>query len=74
LFSSSKQTCPGYTLISGGHDGAIRAWDLRTFHLVFDASAHRKKYDEGLLALAASDKYPVIASGGADSHIKILQE
>ena len=42
-------------LLSGGHDGALRAWDLRTFHLVFDTTAHRRKYDEGLLSLAASE-------------------
>lgn len=73
-------------LISGGHDGSVRAWDLRTFHFIFDVIAHRRKYDEGVLALAACDKYPIIASGifiiynlivligGADSLIKIMHE
>ena len=41
----------------------MRAWDLRTFHLLFDTTAHRRKYDEGVLSLASSDKYPIIASG-----------
>jgi striatin 1/3/4 len=60
--------------LSGGHDGAVRAWDLRTFQCIYDTVAHRRKYDEGVLALAASDKFPLIASGGADSLIKIMHE
>lgn len=51
------------TLMSGSHDGMIRAWDLRTFHLLFDTTAHRRKYDEGVLCLASYDKYPLVASG-----------
>jgi len=52
-----------HMFISGGHDGAVRAWDLRTFHCIFDAIAHRRKYDEGVLSLASSDSFPLIASG-----------
>ena len=61
-------------LLSGGHDGAVRAWDIRTFQCIYDTAAHRRKYDEGGLALAACDKFPLIASGGADSLIKIKHE
>lgn len=61
-------------LISGGHDGAVRGWDLRTFHIIYDIAAHRRKYDEGVTALAACDKFPLVASGGADSLIKIMHE
>ena len=39
-------------LITGGHDGAVRAWDLRNFQLLSDMYAHRSKYGEGTLALA----------------------
>ncbi len=66
LHSSGKASVgPGgsATLISGGHDGAIRAWDMRTFQCIFDVPAHRRKFDEGVLCLASTDKYPLIASG-----------
>lgn len=57
--------------MSGGHDGSVRTWDLRTFQLLNDMSAHRRKYDEGTLSLAHSEG--VVASGGADSIVKIIQ-
>lgn len=60
--------------LSGGQDGAMRAWDLRTFHLLFDVAAHRRKFDEGLLTMAGSDRYPLLATGGGDSLIKIMHE
>jgi hypothetical protein len=37
-------------------------------------TAHRRKYDEGVLSITACDKWPLIISGGADSIIKIMQE
>ena len=39
-------------LMSGGHDGSVRTWDLRTFQLLNDMSCHRRKYDEGTLAIS----------------------
>lgn len=58
-------------MMSGGHDGAVRTWDLRTFQLLNDMSAHRRKYDEGTLALAHLGG--LVATGGADSIVKIIQ-
>ncbi len=50
-------------LFSGGHDGALRGWDLRNYNCCFDIVAHRRKYDEGVMALGGHDKYPILASG-----------
>ena len=56
--------------MSGGHDGSVRTWDLRTFQLLNDMSCHRRKYDEGTLAIGCSQG--IVATGGADSIIKII--
>ena len=64
-----------FLIVSGGHDGAVRVWDIRTFQLLYDMAAHRRKYEEGTLALAAcplGNTMPLLASGGADSIIKII--
>ena len=62
-----------HLLVSGGHDGAVRVWDIRTFQLLHDMAAHRRKYEEGTLALAACPRrLSLLASGGADSIIKII--
>lgn len=59
-------------LVSGGHDGAVRAWDIRTFQCIYDIVAHRKKYDEGVLSLAMCDKFPLIASGKISNILTLL--
>ena len=63
LLIPQNSTSTSQAFLSGSHDGSVRAWDLRTFQCVYDNPLHRKKYDEGVLCLASSDKYPLIASG-----------
>ncbi len=60
-------------VLSGGHDGSIRIWDLRKFHCVFETPAHRKKYDEGVMALTHHSDIPMLLSAGADGIVKLFQ-
>ena len=39
-------------MVSAGHDGSVRIWDIRTFQLLHDVSANRRKFDEGTLAVS----------------------
>jgi striatin 1/3/4 len=59
-------------IITGGHDGAVRGWDLNNYSCLFDVAAHRRKYDEGIFSVGFSQNYPFIASGGSDSIIKLV--
>lgn len=70
--SSLANTNNGYYLISGGHDGALRCWDIRKQQCLYDIPAHRKKYDEGVHFIAAHPVENMVASCGADSNIKIF--
>jgi len=42
----------GFELISCGHDGNLRFWDLRKYKCVNDVAINMKKYDENILCLA----------------------
>lgn len=62
--------------ISGGHDGSIKVWDMRTFKTIAEISkksAHKRKFDEGVLCLASHSEAPFFASGGADSVVNIYE-
>ena len=58
-------------LVSGGHDGSLRFWDIRTYQCLQEISAHRKKYDEGVLSISQHPSFPLMASAGADSLVKL---
>ncbi|CAG8515967.1 13785_t:CDS:2 [Racocetra fulgida] len=62
----------GMILISGGHDTSIRLWDIvSTRQCVQEFVSHRRKSDEGVLCVEYHRSLPWMASGGADSVVKI---
>ncbi|CAG8522954.1 1082_t:CDS:10 [Paraglomus occultum] len=62
----------GMILISGGHDASIRLWDILSGQTcVQEFMSHRRKSDEGVLCLQYHPTLPWLASGGADSVVKI---
>jgi len=64
----------GLYLVSGGHDQSVRFWDLTTQKIVQDLDphqTHRSKYDEAVHTVMFHPAYDCVASGGADSVIKI---
>jgi striatin 1/3/4 len=64
----------GLNLISGSHDGTIKIWDLRNYKVTGEfTKAHQRKYDEGVMCIAAHSKMPFFASGGADCTINIYE-
>lgn len=63
----------GLYLVSGGHDGSLRSWDLRKHQCIHEIPAHRKKYDEAVHAVANHPTLPLLASGGADSLVKLFE-
>jgi len=43
----------GLHLVTGSHDGSLKVWDIRNYKVVSEqASAHQKKFDEGVLCLS----------------------
>ena len=63
----------GMYLVSGGHDGSLRSWDLRRFQCVQEIPAHRKKYGEAVHCVVHAPNERLMASGGADSVIKVFK-
>jgi striatin 1/3/4 len=63
----------GQVFLSGSHDNSIRMWDISSKSCIQDFSAHRKKYDESVFAMAHHSNTSFFASAGADSIIKIYQ-
>ncbi|KAF9792082.1 WD40 repeat-like protein [Thelephora terrestris] len=62
----------GFALVSGGHDGSVRFWDiLGSKACVQDINVHREKAREGVLAVEFHQSLPFVASAGADGIIKL---
>lgn len=64
----------GFELVSCGHDGNLRFWDLRKYKCVSDVAVHMKKYDEGALCLAQNKEEDLLCVGGADGIVKIIHQ
>lgn len=74
----------GLQLVTGGHDSAVKVWDLRKFGTTSDsegdpepldvvAEGHKKKYDEGVQSLSIHPSMPILVTGGADSSIQVYE-
>ena len=64
----------GLNIISTGHDGFVKIWDLRNYKVVAEIeNGKNKKYDEGIICLATHSQAPFFASGGADCIINIYE-
>ncbi|ORY03877.1 WD40 repeat-like protein [Basidiobolus meristosporus CBS 931.73] len=61
----------GLQLVSGGHDSSIRIWDTTMYKCLQEFSSHRRKSDEGVCCVRYHQSLPWLASGGADSVVKI---
>jgi striatin 1/3/4 len=64
----------GQYFVSSSHDQGVRFWDLSTRKIVQDLDPHQthaKKFDESVHSVVYHPSQPVLASGGADSVIKI---
>ena len=60
------------SLIVSGASDTVRLWDLGTRNCLTDVVAHRKKFDEGVTALAFHPSLPEFASGGGDGVVKVF--
>ncbi len=80
-------TNSGLHLISAGHDGTVKLWDLRStagnsnkpMHEYVSTPnkgvAHGRKFDEGVMCLAVhpDSAQPFFVSGGADSAVNVYE-
>jgi len=64
----------GQFMVSSSHDQSVRFWDLNTKKIMQDLDPHQthaKKFDESVHSVVYHATLPILASGGADSVIKI---
>ncbi|OQR88140.1 striatin-3 family protein [Achlya hypogyna] len=71
--SSLSLDAAGLYLASGGHDGSLRFWSVADRTCVHEQSAHRPKYGEAVQDVAYHPTRGFVATGGADSVIKVFQ-
>ncbi|NXQ91725.1 STRN4 protein, partial [Nyctibius grandis] len=62
----------GVFLMSGSHDCSLRLWHLARRTCVQELTAHRKKHDEAVHAVAFHPARPLSASAGADALAKVF--
>jgi striatin 1/3/4 len=62
----------GLSFVTGGHDCSVRLWDLGTRNCFQEMTGHRPRRSEGIWT-ARFASYGYLASGGADSAIKLYQ-
>jgi len=64
----------GQLMMSASHDQSVRFWDLNTKKIIQDLDPHHthsKKFDESVHSVVYHATMQVLASGGADSVVKI---
>uniref|UniRef100_A0A915K454 Striatin n=1 Tax=Romanomermis culicivorax TaxID=13658 RepID=A0A915K454_ROMCU len=62
----------GLYLLSGSHDSSLRLWNLDSKSCIQEITAHRRKFDESVMAVAFHPSRPYIASGGTDGCAKVF--
>uniref|UniRef100_A0AAY4EP28 Striatin n=1 Tax=Denticeps clupeoides TaxID=299321 RepID=A0AAY4EP28_9TELE len=62
----------GLYLMSGSHDCSIRLWNMESKTCIQEFTAHRKKFDESIHAVAFHPSKCFIGSAGADALAKVF--
>ena len=63
---------PSCSHICTGHDCSLRLWSLDNKTCVQEITAHRKKHEEAIHAVACHPSKALIASAGADALAKVF--
>ena len=63
---------PDPALTRPGHDCSLRLWSLDNKTCVQEITAHRKKHEEAIHAVACHPSKALIASAGADALAKVF--
>ncbi|NXP18628.1 STRN4 protein, partial [Scytalopus superciliaris] len=72
VYPSCPQACPQACPLSPGHDCSLRLWHLAHRTCVQELTAHRKKHEEAVLAVAFHPRRALSASAGADALAKVF--